>query len=242
VFRDLSKYERRIFSQNGEDGVLARMLDLVGSTNQYFVEFGTGARAKQCCTRGLAELGWDGLWMDCCAPEEGSRVKRESVTAENINDLFAKYQVPNEFDVLSIDIDGNDYWVWKAIDEKYRPRIILAEYNASVPPTESRAIAYDPEFRWGHTDYYGASLLALARLAERRGYKLVYCDTAGVNAFFVRADLAGKWDAPVAELYRPANYRRNWLRDNLLPQFLTRLFRRPPGHPADPERRLVEVE
>jgi tetratricopeptide (TPR) repeat protein len=108
--------------------------------------------------------------------------------------------------LLSIDIDGNDYFVWQALT--YRPRVVVIEYNASVPPELSRAIVYDPKFKWDNTDYFGASLRALADLGNRKGYELVYCERAGGNAFFVaRSELPPGFVAkPLAEIYKPPNY------------------------------------
>ena len=113
---------------------------------------------------------------------------REFVTAENINELLANYEVPEDFDLFSLDIDGNDYWVWEAL--KYQPSVVVIEYNAAIAMSESKTIPDDPAFSWsahGRTSYYGASLLALKRLGERKGYVLVYAN--GVNVFFVRSSL-----------------------------------------------------
>ena len=153
-------------------------------------------------------------WMD---------IKREFITAENIQELFAKYQVPREFDLLSIDIDGNDYWVWKAVVD-YRPRVVAIEYNAMVPPDQARTIAYEPSFIWKKTDYMGASLLALEKLGKEKGYTLVGCDSCGTNAFFVDSTLAQHFVRhSVSELFRPPGYHGG------------------KGHPPDPERKMIEV-
>ncbi len=202
---DLDRYEARTFSQNGEDGVIARIFDCIGTTNRYFVEFGTGADGSERNTRLLERQGWKGLLMDACADPAHPEVRLESITAENINGLFGKYSVPEEFDLLSIDIDGNDYWVWRAIDARYRPRLLVMEYNAADPPDESKTIRYDPGFRWRGTDYFGASLLALSNLGARKGYTLVYCERRGVNAFFLRTDCAPPSTRPVRELYRQSD-------------------------------------
>lgn len=199
---DLTVFEKKIRSQNGEDGIIEAIFAVIGVTNRFFVEFGVEDGAV-CNTRRLRELGWAGLQMD---PREngGPGVRREFVTAENVESLFKKYGVPREFDLLSIDIDGNDYWAWKAITS-YRPRAVVIEYNATIPPPESRTIAYDSAFRWDGTDYFGASLAALERLGRSKGYRLVACDSRGVNAFFVDAALAeGRFAPPPLErLYRP---------------------------------------
>lgn len=200
---DLATFERKFHSQNWEDGIIEAIFAAIGTTNRYFVEFGV-EDGTVCNSRRLLELGWTGLQMD--GREAGSDPvrKQEFIRAENINDLFRKYSVPAEFDLLSIDIDGNDYWVWKAI-AGYRPRVVVMEYNSSVPASESRTVPYDTDFRWDGTEYFGASLLALAKLGREKGYTLVGCDSNGINAFFVQDALVpGRFlTKPPVELYRP---------------------------------------
>jgi hypothetical protein len=204
---NLESCEKKIFAQNGEDGVIAAIFAAIGTTDRYFVEFGC-QDATECNTANLLDQGWSGLLMDGGGVSRNPKavVEREFITAENINALFDKYHVPDQFDLLSIDIDGNDYWVWQAI--RRRPRVVVIEYNASVPAHERRVIAYDPHFRWTGTDYFGASLRALAELGATKGYELVYCERAGVNAFFVaRSALpAGFVSQPLEAIYRPPNY------------------------------------
>jgi len=133
-------------------------------------------------------------------------IKNERVTAENIQNLFAKYDVPTHFDLLSIDIDFNDYWVWKSIVD-YFPRVVVIEYNSSIPPTESKVVPYNPESVWDGTNYFGASLLALKNLASLKGYTLVGCDSNGINAFFCKTDLLDNFNFDsLNELYRPPQY------------------------------------
>jgi hypothetical protein len=236
MFDNLEDSEFSVYSQNGEDGVLKRLSELIGTTNQYFVEFGTGAEGTQRNTRLLEENGWTGLLMDVCARADHPRIRKERVTAENINSLFAKHGVPEEFDLLSIDIDGNDYWVWKAIDARYRPRVLVMEYNAVVPPTEARTIQYDPNFMWSGTDYFGASLLALDRISKAKGYALVYCELRGINAFWVRSDLAPGAGKSVEQAFREPDYARGKFFG------LARLYwPRGAGHRKDKRRSLVPV-
>lgn len=220
----LALAERKVYSQNGEDGVIAAIFGLLGVTNRFFVEFGC-EDATECNTRYLLENGWTGLLMDGNGVSRNpyATVHREYITAENINDLFRKYQVPESFDLLSIDIDGNDYWVWKAITS--RPRVVVIEYNAQVPAEDRKVIPYEPNFRWTGTDYYGASLLALRELAEQKAYSLVYCERAGVNAFFVADECLPRNFVPcsVAQLYRPPNYMYRGLR-----------------HRPDPVRKMID--
>jgi hypothetical protein len=111
----------------------------------------------------------------------------ERITAENIVAIFKKMNVPAEFDLLSIDIDGNDYWVWRAL-EAYKPRVAVIEYNAAHPPPARKVIPYNPGFVWDRTTYYGASLSSLTLLGKQLGYALLGTNKKGVNAFFIRND------------------------------------------------------
>jgi hypothetical protein len=223
---DLRPYEQRVFSQQGEDGVLAALFQVIGTTTRFYVEFGV-EDGSQRNTRYLAERrGWRGLLVDGAFENPTINLRRDFVTAENINQIFAKYDVPEEFDLLSIDIDGNDYWVWRRLSGAYRPRVVMVEYNASVGPHERRTIAYDPAFVWSGTDYFGASLAALEQLGASKGYRLLGCESTGVNAFFVRSDLLGERLVPktAREAYQPPLYGRA-----------------EGGHPRDPARTMMEV-
>ncbi|MCB9884494.1 MAG: class I SAM-dependent methyltransferase [Planctomycetes bacterium] len=203
---DLERFERRVTSQGGEDGLLTALFELLGTTNRRYVEFGCGD-GVQCNTAQLRRAGWQGLLMDGeVAPgAEDAVIEKAWITAENIEALFDQHGVPAEPDLLSIDVDGNDYWVLQAI--RRRPRVLIAEYNANLGVEPALTIPYDPQHRWDGSDYYGASLRALAQAAKAKGYTLVYCTQAGVNAIFVRDDLLGAEPAPPLEaIYRPANY------------------------------------
>lgn len=220
---DVSRYERRITSQNGEDGILEAIFAKLGTTNRYFVEFGVGDGRERNTAYLQRRHGWRGLLMDR-VPNSRRNVKGELVTAENINRLLEKYGVPTSFDLLSVDIDGNDYWVWKAITG-WRPRVVVIEYNASVPPTDSLVIPYRPDFVWSGTDFFGASLRALAQLGERKGYRLIGCESHGVNAFFVDEPLIDGHFVlqDVRQLYRPPRYADG------------------SRHPPDPRRKMIAV-
>ena len=114
--------------------------------------------------------------------------------------------MPKEFDLLSIDVDYSTYWVWKAI-KGYSPRIVVVEYNASIPPTKSLAVKPNSKAMWDGTNYFGASLLAMEKLGKEKGYSLIGCDSKGINAFFVRDDLKGKFKVKNAkEAYKPPRY------------------------------------
>jgi hypothetical protein len=111
------------------------------------------------------------------------------VSSANIEQLLAAHGVPRNCDLLSIDIDGNDYWVWSA-NQQWQPRVVVIEYNASIPPDQKWVMQENPNHRWDGTNYFGASLASLVALGRKRGYTLVATNSTGVNAFFVRDDLA----------------------------------------------------
>lgn len=197
----LAAYESRIHSQNGEDGVLEAIFAVVGTVDRFFVEIGV-EDGKVCNTRRLKSRGWRGLQIDC-RPDVPPEILCRKVTVENAAALLTEGGVPREFDLLSIDIDGNDYWVWQALGE-FRPRVVVVEYNAVIPLGRPLTVAYDPDFRWDGSEYFGANLTALEALGRKQGYALVGCDEHGVNAFFVRRDLSGRIRLPsLAEAYRP---------------------------------------
>lgn len=182
---DLRGTDLKTFSQNGEDGILAKILETIGATNRYYVEFGVGD-GMECNTRLLRENGWSGLMMDCEFNNPSIGLHQHFITAENINDLFSKHNVPYKFDVLSIDIDNNDYWVWKALSSVYKPRIVIIEWNCSISPYRSLVVPYNANERWDLTSYFGASILALKKLGESKGQVLVASDRRATNLFFVR--------------------------------------------------------
>lgn len=182
---DLRDHEKQILSQCGEDGVLRRIFDVIGETNRQFVEFGAwdGCHLSNTANLRINE-GWSGLLMEGSDRADDDLVHREFVTAENVNSLFAKYDVPETFDLLSIDIDGNDYWVWRAI-EGYRPRVVVMEYNLFFGLDEPLTMPYDADHIWDETRHHGASIAALHKLGLEKGYSLVHADSWAPNAFFV---------------------------------------------------------
>jgi hypothetical protein len=196
---ELTPYELRAFSQNGEDGVLAEILARVGAPSRTFVEFGIESGREGNCVLLADVLGWSGLFIeaddDCFDElerkyEANPRVTtlHELVTPANVQALFERAGVPREPDVFSIDVDGSDYWILEAIVD-YCPRVIVCEYNSALDP--GRRLVQPRELgAWDGTDYFGASLGALRALGERKGYRLVHTELSGVNAFLVAAELA----------------------------------------------------
>ncbi|MCP4006999.1 MAG: FkbM family methyltransferase [bacterium] len=196
--------EFSVYSQNGEDGLLLHLFDAIGTHDRRFIEFGIG-NPLECNTAHLAlDFGWRGLLIDPYSSQveaaqrvhiEGQRVGvvREMLTPQNINGVFTANGFAGEIDLLSVDVDGNDYWLWEAISV-VQPRVVVAEYNASMGPDEALTTPYDENFdRYQNHAlgwYHGASLAALASLGRAKGYTLVACESSGFNAFFVRDDLA----------------------------------------------------
>lgn len=220
MLNDLKSYERSVFSQGGEDGVLERIFEGVGTTNRHFVEFGAKDGVFLSNTAHLRiNKGWQGLLIEGQGPV-GDGVVHEFVTAENINEVFSRHGVPEEFDLLSIDIDGNDYWVWRALVD-FRPRVIIVEYNVYFRIDDARTVPYEAERTWDETGYHGASLAALRKLGVEKGYSLVYTDSWTPNAIFVSSDLLPHEfrDIPISEVTnwdvfeRPIDpHDRPWLR------------------------------
>ncbi len=204
----LSIHERKFYSQFGEDGLLLYFFDKIGAPNKTFIEFGI-EDGRECNSANLAiNFGWGGLFLDggdelvakACEFYHGQhgidpehvKIKSHFITVENVNDLFCKYGMEGEIDMLSIDIDGVDYWVWEAI-ACVKPRLVVMEYNAVLGRDRSITVPYEASFdryeKHASGMYFGVSLKAATKLAEKKGYMLAGCDTAGANAFFVRREL-----------------------------------------------------
>ena len=111
-------------------------------------------------------------------------LKKEFIMKENIILLFKKYNVPQKINVLSVDIDFNDFYCLKEILENYKCDIIICEYNATHPPNEDKIVIYNKYGTWDGSNYFGASLLSLDKLGKKYNYSLIYCDNNGVNCFF----------------------------------------------------------
>lgn len=199
----LELYGYKVYSQNDEDGILAEIFRRIGTTNKFFVEFGV-MDGLECNSHYLLLQGWNGVFIEGSkeyykkiqkAFEEPIQQKRlvvinEFITAENINALIGKASARDivEIDLLSIDIDGNDYHVFKAINI-INPRVVVIEFNATFPPPMQWIMPYNPNHIWDGSENQGSSLQSLALLAQEKGYKLVGTNINGVNAFFVRKDL-----------------------------------------------------
>src|SRR5579863_9823717 len=220
--------EFRAYSGDGEDGILLYLFSVLGTTNKKCVEV-CGGWGYDNTTNLIVNHGWKGLFFDGsekkirkgqhfysrCADTKvwPPKLVHTWVTAENINGLLEKHGYTGEIDLLSLDMDGVDYWIWKAI-ECVNPRVVVLEFNNALGPEWSVTIPYNPSFitdtnklspllyqkrRVVNTfrgkqiadridNYYGASLSAFVKLGKEKGYRLVGCDRLGYNAFFVRSD------------------------------------------------------
>lgn len=174
--------------------VLDNLLQRIGYTNKVCVEFGTYDGVTDITSKLIRVDGFRGVFIEADENQYERifwntaglpvTVLKSFITAENINQLFDIANVPKSFDFLSIDIDGMDYWIWKAL-ENYRPRILFIEYNAVHQPPKLAVQPYDPNNVWNRTRWFGASLQSLTNLGKEKGYELIGCCDNGAVAAFV---------------------------------------------------------
>ena len=167
-------------SQKGEDVSLKWTFDNIGTTNKYYVEFGAIDGFEDCNSLYFREKQeWEGLLLESgkwfpVAPNDKINLKIETVSKDNICDIFEKYNVPKEFDLLSVDIDSIDYWVTRSILNQYSPRCIMVEVNVRFEPDQSWRLKDNPDWDWDGLKWYGASPLAYKKMLNARGYTPVY--------------------------------------------------------------------
>jgi hypothetical protein len=196
--------EFRCFSQNGEDGILLYLFSLLGTTNRKSVEMCAG-NGVECNTANLIiNHGWTGLLVDGNPDNvaHGQKFYAESrdtfikpprfvhawITAANVNNLIRENGFGGDLDLFSLDIDGNDYWIWKALD-CVNPRVMVLEYHAAWGADRAVSVPYREDFQLDlttHPYYCGASLAAFVKLGRQKGYRLIGCQRYGFNAFFLR--------------------------------------------------------
>lgn len=204
---DLLDTEFRCYSQNGEDGILLYLFALLGTTSRKVVEICAGDGIECNAANLIVNHGWQGLLFDGSEANVAAgqrfyaqcrttwvappRLQAAWITVDNVNSLVESCGFVGDIDLLSLDLDGNDYWVLQALDV-VRPRVVVLEFSGGLGPEVSVSIPYDPDFR---LDYAvqpyrcGASLAAFTTLCARKGYRLVGVHSLGFNAFFVREDL-----------------------------------------------------
>ena len=180
----LAEHNKRIYSQNGEDGITLAIFGKIGFTNKKYLEFGATSECNNSqilhVNHGFTGVLWNGSKSDCSY----SKIHEEFITVENIKELCAKYDVPAEPDFVSIDIDGNDWHVWRELNKVCRPRVLVIEHTGSFTPGMDKVMPYNAKHVWDGTQYLGASIEALYLLGRRLGYSLVCSDNVGVNLFF----------------------------------------------------------
>lgn len=192
----------KAYSQNEEDGIISEIFDRIGIVHRVFFEIGSG-NGMENNTLFWLKQGWRGVWVDggesnsvfieryFASPIEEGKLcfLNEIVTAENINDLVsATPYAQSEIDLLSIDIDGNDYYVFDALSN-LNARVVVIEYNARFPAPIRWRAPYAADYMWDGSDWFGSSLQSMCDLFKCKGYTLVGCNVTGSNAFFVRDDL-----------------------------------------------------
>lgn len=214
---DLDAWRFSLLSQNEEDGYTLALLKHCGAPNRSFVELGSGRTGGN---SGLlaSTAGWRGLMIDAnekATPVAAARfgftgrvrVVNDFVTPYNVDRLIEQAGLAGEVDLFSLDIDSFDYWVLEAMTA-CQPRLMILEYNDRFGPEARVTVPLDSNLdRRRH--YFGASLAALAAVAECKGHRLVACDSSGNNAFFVREDLAPELPTRrPTEVYRENEARR----------------------------------
>jgi hypothetical protein len=211
-------------SQNGEDGIIQEIFSRIGTGTRTFAEIGVG-NGLQNNTVYLLNQGWCGFWIDGnmekCAyiqskfkshlSEKRLGLRYAMVNKENVHDLFTNLAVPKDFDLLSIDVDGNDYHILKALDY-YRPRVVVVEYNGLYRPPARVMQDYDPSYSYNPSTYVGTSLWSFKDLMNSRGFGLVATDIVGINAFFVNyAEIENKFvDVDSLSLYNSPRTQLAW--------------------------------
>jgi hypothetical protein len=209
----LNDYRKSQYSQAGEDGILEKLFQTLGIKNGQFCEFGASDGISYCNTRKLREEGWSGVLIEG-DPLYSERIKQNLSEYKNIeilesfisceigstlDELLKPTKLKRDFDFVSIDIDGNDLWVWKSL-EKYTPKVVMVEYNSNYPSAASLCIKYDKDHRHQLDSYYSATAGAYKKLADEKGYKLVGF-TEGLNLVFCKKELASEfYEYPLSEI------------------------------------------
>ena len=223
--KSINEFEFSVFSQFGEDGIIQYLVDNIKVKNKIFVEFGV-ENYKESNTRFLMmNDNWSGLVID--GDEKNISYIRQSeiywkydlqaradfVTKENINSILTEEMITGEIGLLSIDIDGTDYWIWDAISV-IQPNIVIVEYNSLFGPERSITIPYQPDFYRMNYHYsalvFGSSIASLVKLGEKKGYFFVGCNEMGNNAFFVKKEKIGNIKPlSIVEGYKEAKFRES---------------------------------
>jgi hypothetical protein len=171
------------YSQNGEEYWLKYIFDNIGTTNKYLVDLGAWDGIHLSNTKLLIDSGWTGLLVD---GKDYPGVYNSFITVENINTILTKRNVPKEPDLLSIDLDGNDFWILNEVLQYLKPRLIISEFNSEI--AGSKTIKYNPDFVFWPCDYYGYTFEAGVKLADKHGYTIIF-QNSNLNLYYLRNDL-----------------------------------------------------
>ena len=225
---DVDTLSKGMYSQGAEEGILDQIFARVPPRRQFCVDLGASDGLRNSNTaRFVRDAGWSGVFVEGSDYRFGkladnyrdiarARLVHATVQPDTVEQLFAEADVPADLDLLSIDIDGNDYWVWRAI-ERYRPQVLVIEYNPYYAPPERWVMTFNRTHAWDGSTYYGASLESLYHLGKQKGYELVCCDKNGNNAFFVEQSLYARFELPTnapQALFRPAMYKVRYIGKN----------------------------
>ena len=224
--RPFEEVEFKVFSQYGDDGIIQYLVQRLDIPHRTFVEFGVEDYRESNTRFLLMHDNWAGLVMDGSAanverivrseyyPQHELAARAAFVDCDNVNALVASAGFPRDLGLLHIDVDGNDYWLWECL-EAVAPIVVVLEYNAVFGAERAITIPYDAAFQRTRAHpsnlYFGASLAALVRLSQRKGYAFVGCNSAGNNAYFVRRD---RMNALVRELSVAEGYVRSCFRES----------------------------
>ena len=194
---------KKISSQNNEDCIIRTILNVVGEGNRTFVEIGVGNGEECNCINLRRNCGWKGVLVDSCYSNHD--VSQKFITAANVQDMLREVNAPTTPTVLSLDIDGNDWYVMHNLGPFLPDAVLVCEFNSSFPNDKCLSIPYDPNFKFGATRFFGASQRAMHFLGMHLNYSLVYSN--GVNMFFVPSAYRASFENADAEfIYTPQNH------------------------------------
>lgn len=190
---NLIDHEWRWWSQHGEDGILEKIFEVVSPRNKQFLEIGAHFHEAN-CLKLQQHSGWKGFYFDDFHEFLPLGFVKAWITKENINDIFQQAHqagISKELDILSIDVDGVDFYLWNELDSSWKPSLVIVECTHQTEGERfvDRVIEYDPQFRWDGSIYAGASAQAWMNLAKHKGYSLIHIEKSGINMFFMRDDL-----------------------------------------------------
>ena len=220
----LSDAEFKVYSQWGGDGIIAFLISKISVSNHIFIEFGVENYTESNTRFLLKYFNWNGMVIDSSKNnidyinndeimwKNGITAIQAFINKDNINDIISSYTKEKDIGLLSIDVDGNDYWIWKSIDVVH-PRIVICEYNNLFGGDLLLTVPYDPlfereKYHYSHL-FFGSSIAALKNLASDKGYLYIGSNSSGNNAFFVRKDLASQIPIEVNDKFIQSNIRES---------------------------------